>query len=374
MTSSRTHIISVSDDKSAILSKEQKFFNSLIKKIAKKKQELLDWQTTITLYQNNYTQNFIPLTETYGGLQESLVYILDEAYHKISLTHAEKNKMKAIICGLSGNLGAEHDNEKLKSIYKKYSGSDLVEEISEENEMMKSLFEDILDIEIGDDVDFNSPDEVMRAIGEKAYEKMKNEERLQNKFQSRRKKTKKILEKEVSAAAEAKEANQISQSIREIYRKLASALHPDRSQDASDQARKEELMQRVNVAYGKKDLLQLLELQLESEQIDQDSINRISENRLKHYNKILKDQLEGIKKEVTDTACVMGMRFNLAPRHRSLLKPQNMLQLLDNDIQNVKIDIAKLEKDISLLKEMGHIKNWLKKQKIRPIMTHDFFL
>ncbi|WP_409015107.1 hypothetical protein [Caballeronia sp. LZ001] len=57
-------------------------------------------------------------------------------------------------------------------------------------------------------------------------------------------------------------------------------------------------MQRANQAYGKNDLLKLLELQLELEHIDQRAINVISEDRLKHYNKILREQLGELDQEI----------------------------------------------------------------------------
>ena len=51
----------------------------------------------------------------------------------------------------------------------------------------------------------------------------------------------------------------MSQSIREVYRKLAGALHPDRESDPQERERKTALMQRVNQAYAKNNLLQLLD-------------------------------------------------------------------------------------------------------------------
>ena len=57
-------------------------------------------------------------------------------------------------------------------------------------------------------------------------------------------------------------------AVREIFRKLASALHPDRETDPGERARKTALMQRANVAYAANDLLGLLELQFEVDQID----------------------------------------------------------------------------------------------------------
>jgi curved DNA-binding protein CbpA len=42
--------------------------------------------------------------------------------------------------------------------------------------------------------------------------------------------------------------------VREVFRKLASELHPDRETDPAEHARKTELMQRVNQAYKAGDL------------------------------------------------------------------------------------------------------------------------
>ncbi len=44
------------------------------------------------------------------------------------------------------------------------------------------------------------------------------------------------------------EAQQATQSVREVYRKLASALHPDRETDERQREAKTALMQRVNQA------------------------------------------------------------------------------------------------------------------------------
>lgn len=86
--------------------------------------------------------------------------------------------------------------------------------------------------------------------------------------------------------------------MREVYRKLASALHPGREPDERQREAKTALMQRVNQAYEANDLLVLLELQLQIEQIDASQIANASEQRLKHYNKVLSDQLTELKLEL----------------------------------------------------------------------------
>ena len=63
-----------------------------------------------------------------------------------------------------------------------------------------------------------------------------------------------------------------TQSIREIFRKLASALHPDRETDRKGCEVKTALILQVNRAYAGNDLLTLLELQIE--QVDASHIAR----------------------------------------------------------------------------------------------------
>ncbi len=64
-------------------------------------------------------------------------------------------------------------------------------------------------------------------------------------------------------AAEARRATaekEVSQTIRDVYRKLAGALHPDRPSDELSEERKTALMQRVNQAYDSRNLLELLDI------------------------------------------------------------------------------------------------------------------
>ncbi|MFT4510396.1 hypothetical protein [Caballeronia sp. 15711] len=75
-------------------------------------------------------------------------------------------------------------------------------------------------------------------------------------------------------------------------------MHPDREINPQERERKTALMQMANQAYRKNSLLQSMELQLALEQIDQSVINNIGEDRLKHYNKILKEQVGELDHEI----------------------------------------------------------------------------
>ncbi len=82
-------------------------------------------------------------------------------------------------------------------------------------------------------------------------------------------------------------ARQASQSVLEVFRKLASLLHPDRETDAAERARKTALMQQAKQAYQADDLLTLLTLltlQLQTEQLDGQHLAGLPDARLIHYN------------------------------------------------------------------------------------------
>ncbi|MEX3526894.1 MAG: hypothetical protein VB143_05845 [Burkholderia sp.] len=100
---------------------------------------------------------------------------------------------------------------------------------------------------------------------------------------------------------------QISRSLRDLYRCLASALHPYREPDADERARKTALMQRLNRAYDKQDLLQLLELERDLGAAEADRLAGAGDELLQHYNGILKAQLASLDRELHRVEADSGM-------------------------------------------------------------------
>ena len=209
---------------------------------------------------------------------------------------------------------------------------------------MKSMLESELGIEIDDDaIDVNSPEKIAAFV----QEKLDDRERQDQERRSRRKKTAKQLAKE---ARQQEEEARLGKSIQVVYRQLVTALHPDREQDPIERERKTELMQRVTVAYGRKDLLQLMELQLAVEQIDQDNINTIAEDRLKYYNRILQGQLEQLEQEVLEIESMLRQQAGLAPY--DTVTPQRLIQLVHEDIDRLHEEIARIRQDLAAFQEV----------------------
>jgi hypothetical protein len=333
------------------LSKAQKTFNARIKQIEKLRALRAAWDAAIPPFQQKYASDLHPLIEASTDLQIKLVHRLDGAHRLTGLTKTERRTLRGLIIKLTAELLSERDDAALKAVYNKHTQSDFDAQQAAEFEEAKSMLEDMLGIELGDDVDMRSPEEVMN----RAQAKMEADVRAREQRQAAKKKSPKQLAREASQQAE---EDQVNQSIREIYRKLANALHPDREPDPLERDRKTVLMQRVNQAYDKKNLLQLLELQLELEHIGQTAINDLSEDRLIRYNQILKDQVRELEHELHSVEGHFRMQFGISPFEA--VSPGTLMRLLAGDIARVQQGMQEMERDMKACGDVQLLKIWLK--------------
>lgn len=339
------------------LSKAQKLFNNLIKKIEAEKKRLQDWQYAISAYQQKYHADCSPLWDSYNTQRIKLAEVLDQSYDNKLFKKTDKQKISHIISIITSDLIAEHGFTELKPLYDKHNAEsyDEINQGADEfaSDLLKSMFQDIYGVDLGEDFTASSPEELEAKLKERIAEK----ESLATESAEPVKKSKKQLAKE---AKEQKEEQTISQSIREVYRKLTSALHPDREQDPIERERKTLIMQKVNIAYGKKDLLGLLSLQLEAEQIDQSHLDNINEDRLKTFNKILKEQLIELQMEVDRIA----MPFRMQRPNHAIYHPRALEMNIQTEIASLKRDISEIKHEISIFSNPNSLKTWLKSYRI----------
>lgn len=347
------------------LSPAQKKFNSLIQKIDVQKKLLAVWQETIPQCRQEVAGKLAPLHDTFAGHQAEMVLLLDTLSSSHKFTRNQQEKIADLITGMCGELISQYGREDLKPLYNRYSRYDFDEAAQEESEFLKSMFEEEFGIELGDDeFDINDPEGTTAKLQEKVREQQQQEEAAR----SRRKKTAKQLAKE---AREQEEAASASKSIQAVYRQLVTALHPDREPDPAERERKTELMKKVTVAYGNRDLLQLLELQLSIEQIDQSGINNIAEDRLKHYNKVLQCQLEELQDEVKATEMEFRGVVGLFPH--APLSPKQLLAYLNRDIRLLRNEISRIQHDLRQFRDVKQFKAWLKDYQISEPDFDPFF-
>lgn len=315
----------------ASLSPGQKTFNALLQKLETERQLLAAWQEMLSQHQQQYVSQYQPLLRSYHGLVARLVRLLDDAYSAKGLSRHDQEKISHIICSVGAAVIGDSDAADLKRIYRMHGGADADATQGQQDDFTES----------GPEADGEHD-----ASAEHEYER----ERA-----AKRKRSAKAAARE---AKQQEELQNASQSVREVYRKLASALHPDREQDPAERARKTVLMQRVNIAYDKKDLLGLLELQLEIEQIDQSRINSLSERHLQHYSKVLMEQSAELRAEIAGLEAEFRMRFSLGPQEA--MSPALAMRYLKSAIKGVQQNIHALKNDLLAFEDVKNIKAWLK--------------
>ncbi|MBS4099144.1 MAG: molecular chaperone DnaJ [Sulfuricella sp.] len=341
------------------LSPAQKKFNSLIQKIDAQKKILAVWQETLPLCQKEVAENLMPLLETLHEHQVEMVKLVDTLNHTQKFTRSQQDKIASFITGMCEDLIGQ-GYEDLKPLYNQYSGWDYDDAELEGNEaagdILKSMFEQEFGVELSDDeFDFSDP----KGMADRLAEKVEEQQRLAEEARPKRKKTAKQLAKE---AREQEEEANVSKSIQAVYRQLVATLHPDREPDQAERERKTELMKQVTVAYGNKDLLKLLELQLSVEQIDQSKINNIADDRLKHYNKVLQNQLDELQDEVMQLEMDMKEMAQVSPFER--LTPARMISLLNQDIVMLRREVTRIQAELTRFQDVKQFKAWLKSYRI----------
>ena len=177
MTNPHSKAVSIVESNGqAPLSAAQKSFNKWIKKIEKQRELLVSWQATTDQYRQQYDKSFAPLLDTFRELRESLVELLDRSYAEKGLSKTEREQIKDMICDMAAEMIAYGGNDKLKTIYNRYSDTDFESEAAEANDALKAMMEEMLGVELGDDIDFTSPEQVFEHVGEKMQQQKQQED------------------------------------------------------------------------------------------------------------------------------------------------------------------------------------------------------
>lgn len=184
---------------------------------------------------------------------------------------------------------------------------------------------------------------------EAAAEKAKQAEQQANKSTA-----KKTTPKTTPTQADA------NQSLRSVYRKLVSLLHPDREPDAAARLHKTALMVRVNRAHEDKDLLALLTIQWQVLETSPEAILQLEEEKLHHFNQLLAEQLEKLTAQLHEAQSVFRHRFGL-PHHQPI-QEKILNRLLKERVADCKDHLLMLQEGLALIQDDMGLKYWVKSQ------------
>ncbi|WP_414451776.1 J domain-containing protein [Burkholderia sp. 22PA0099] len=379
---------------SAGLSASQRQFNALTRQVAARRERLRAWETVWPAFQQRYVDEWVPLARDVTARETELVRQLDVAFDMKGLTRAERALVAELIVHfVRPLLGGETDRE-LRAIVARHrfpgqaegearsggssrrarsrsrdraasapdADAPAAEPEAESEEAMMARIQAELD------------EQEARANAHAEARQARQSERAERQRAARRKVESADEEAASGQGGERPQADedeaaaaasgvpdlppaQVSRSLRDLYRRLASALHPDREPDPVERERKTALMQRLNRAYDKQDLLQLLELERDLGPADAERLAGAGDDLLQHYNGMLKAQLGSLDRELHRVE--NDFRHGYGIGASTVLSPENALRTLGDDIAALQRAQAELAGDLLAFRDIGALKGWL---------------
>jgi hypothetical protein len=310
---------------SAPLTKAQKEFNRRTARVEELRVQVARWKDFTDTFASVLARDLEPLQRQFASRRMALLRRFDEACEGHELTKRERARLGAVIVDLAADLLAMVDVPDAVALHDKYGHTphaSLREPASEEPELARP-----------ESVDEPGHDDEGR----------------------RRPRSAKGLAREERARTAAEGARL---SLREVYRKLASALHPDREADAAERMRKTALMQRVNRAHDDRDLLQLLTLQMQVEPLDPARLADLGDARFANYNRVLRAQAESLDREVAALVAPFASGAR-GPASRAPT-PEALLRGIQADVAALRREVRHATEDLEAFKDVRQLKAWLK--------------
>lgn len=315
------------------LAQQQRRFNALVRDVALWRAALAGWKERIARYQ----QAVEPVRRELHAAWRQWVFALEHASLQPGLARAERAQLGEWVRDTAAALLALEDDAEIAAVLRRHSGEAAAAPATRGDA-------DRADSDL-EPLEPAAPDWEQQAAAAAA----RRAERAAQRRAASASKRRRMEEREVS------------HSLRDVYRRLASALHPDREPDAQQRERKTRLMQQANQAYAEDNLLLLLELQLQAEQVDAAHLASVSRQRLQHYAIVLQDQVTELQSETRRLEA--GFRAATGLPAGSGLQPRKADRMISAEAQRLRGDLLALRRQTRLLPDVEATKAWLREQR-----------
>ncbi len=332
--------------------KQQATFQRLIRQIDEQRAQVAEWHTYSERYGQRVGSELMPLFAQLREKRIAMLHLLDTQFHQRNVIRGKQQRAKLcdIILNLAHELLLEQRDEEIVALYDKYSDLSYDDQAEIDKAISQDMVEELFGVRLDDDnADVSMEEMLAKAMRQRQEEEAKNKAGSGSR---RRKSAKQAAAEEKRAAAK----KEISQSVREIYRKLASSLHPDRASTDLTADEKTTLMQRVNQAYDRSDLLELLNIQLEIEQIDTNYLTNLPDERIEHYIQVLREQLAELKAEL---ASLLMPYWKLVP-YTQKIRPTHVDKAMDAEITRLEMDLRQADIDLIAFQDAKQLATFIK--------------
>lgn len=339
------------------LSPAARAFNLQLARIDKLKAQLDELDTLGQQHRAERHRWVSPLQAQHTRRLRELVQALDERLQGKSLSRLQRDTAVDVLCSLAERLVEEGEAD-MAAIHDRHSRRTLAQKKQDAADAMRARLEEALGQPLGDAPADASLEELLHAGMERLRQSMDEEQEQKRATAQARKARKKPGAAQSQAQAQQADADTL---LRTLFRQLASALHPDREADPQQRERKNALMSEANAAYGRKDLVTLMQLQLRAALVEAGAVARMADDKLAALTLLLKQQVADLERERATRQRRLAAEFDLPPGYAP--NANTLKQLLLAEVQDLEAALAQSGHDLAQLQEDAAAKRWLNAQR-----------
>lgn len=341
------------------LSPAQRRFNQLLTRINNLTVQMQSLDMLVQKHHAPHQQAMSALQQQIDERHKTLLLQLHSQLQTLKLGKVQKRDLTSIICHFLQQTEPPQDPE-LQALFDLYFSEEeqtiWAEEDAEYAEHLRQLFgEDLSEEEkqaLPDD-----PETLWMLLMRKTARE--NMQRTQETGPD----TKPTKPRKTSARQRQmeQEALDAKTTLRSLYRQLASALHPDRETDPEERERKTVLMSQVNAAYKRQDLATLLRLQLQTTTMDEQSIARMTDEKIATMSTLLQEQVRTLESELymAKQRASMALDTPLGTKISELA----IVRQLNAQRRRMQEALDEIQVDIEAVKDPLRLKDWIKTQR-----------
>jgi hypothetical protein len=327
-------------------------------RITKLKQQIAELDTMAQAHRMAVHQQVHPLQAKTRQQLRSMVLLIEQRLAGKTLATPQRRAAVSILCGMAATLASEGDAE-MAALHDRHSPTTLEEQARAHSQAMRAEIEAALGAQLDDLPPDASTEQILAAGMARLHEQQERDEDDQRTRAERRQSKKKTKPAPVQTQAQAKLDNAAS-LLRGLFRQLASALHPDREQDATARVRKTALMGEANAAYGRKDLLALLQLQQQAGLSDLLGSGAMAEEQLAAMTLLLKQQVADLERERVGRQDALAQEFQIS--RGTGVTPRTLQMVLLEQVEELEMALDLMRADATLVQSDAGFKRWLKTQ------------
>ena len=316
-----------------LLAQQQTLFNRLLQDVALWRAALTEWKDRIERWQ----QAVGPVQRELHAAWRQWVFALDHASLRPGLSRGERSQLVELILEAVAPFLEAGDDSEMEALAGRHADDRLSASSPQEDEAESDAAE----------LEDPAADWELQAAAAAAQRAEWAAKRRAASASKRRR----------------QEEQEVSQSVRDVYRRLASVLHPDREREAQQRERKTALMQQANQAYAKQDLLALLELQLEAKRMVPPHWATGDRRRLHHMVVVLQAQLADLQSETRRLEA--GFRDATGLPAGSGLQPRKADRIISSEAQRMRSELLMLRRQARTLLDGDAMKGWLRELRRR---------